>query len=83
MAQAPAFLPIEQDETERAQVLATRYRCELVDLKNFRIQHDLFRTENAQPAMLAGSGVVARPNPFRPLYQDRLSWLPSEHGHLL
>lgn len=44
MAQAPAFLPIEQDETERAQALAVRYRSEFVDLKNFRIQHDLFRT---------------------------------------
>ena len=44
MAQAPAFIPIEQDETARAQSLAHRYRCEFVDLKNFRIQHDLFRT---------------------------------------
>ena len=44
MAQAPAFIPIEQDETARAQALAIRYRCEFVDLKNFRIQHDLFRT---------------------------------------
>src|SRR6516164_9633592 len=44
MAQAPAFIPIEQDETARAQTLAMRYRCEFVDLKNFRIQHDLFRT---------------------------------------
>ncbi len=37
-------IPIEQDETARAQALAIRYRCEFVDLKNFRIQHDLFRT---------------------------------------
>jgi type IV pilus assembly protein PilB len=44
MAQAPAFIPIEQDEAARAQALAIRYRCEFVDLKNFRIQHDLFRT---------------------------------------
>src|SRR5215467_5908296 len=44
MAQAPAFIPVEQDETARAQALAIRYRCEFVDLKNFRIQHDLFRT---------------------------------------
>src|ERR1700758_1768464 len=45
MAQAPAaFIPVEQDETMRAQALAIRYRCEFVDLKNFRIQHDLFRT---------------------------------------
>jgi type IV pilus assembly protein PilB len=45
MAQAaPAFIPIEQDETTRAQALAIRYHSEFVDLKNFRIQHDLFRT---------------------------------------
>src|SRR6201992_1218347 len=34
----------ESDETTRAQTLAHPYRCEFVDLKNFRIQHDLFRT---------------------------------------
>src|SRR5271156_1081484 len=34
----------ESDETTRAQSLAHRYRCEFVDLKNFRIQHDLFRS---------------------------------------
>src|SRR6201996_3968206 len=45
MAQAPVLtLPTEQDETTRAQALARRYRCEYVDLKNFRIQHELFKT---------------------------------------
>src|SRR5580704_15648317 len=44
MAQAPACIPIEQDETTRARAVGMRYRCEFVDLKNFRIQHDLFRT---------------------------------------
>src|ERR1700719_701015 len=34
----------ESDETTRAQMLAARYRCEFVDLKNFRIQHELFRS---------------------------------------
>src|SRR6202789_2616181 len=34
----------ESDESSRAQALAHRYRCECVDLKNFRIQHDLFRS---------------------------------------
>src|ERR1700748_2104208 len=34
----------EFDETARAQMLAQRYRCDFVDLKNFRIQHDLFRS---------------------------------------
>src|ERR1700744_5937315 len=34
----------ESDETTRAQMLAHRYRCDFVDLKNFRIQHELFRS---------------------------------------
>src|SRR6201997_2010868 len=33
-----------QDERAHAEVLAARYRAEFVDLKNFRIQHDLLRT---------------------------------------
>jgi type II secretory ATPase GspE/PulE/Tfp pilus assembly ATPase PilB-like protein len=45
MAQAPVFTPpLEHDETAQAQALALRYRCEYVDLKNFRIQHELFKT---------------------------------------
>ena len=31
------------DELAQAQDLARRYRCEYVDLKNFHIQHELFR----------------------------------------
>jgi type IV pilus assembly protein PilB len=31
-------------EESRARDLARRYRCEFVDLKNFHIQHDLFRS---------------------------------------
>ena len=31
------------DEIERGKDLARRYRCEFVDLKNFHIQHELFR----------------------------------------
>ncbi len=31
-------------ETERAQILARRYHAEFVDLKNFKIQHELFKT---------------------------------------
>jgi type IV pilus assembly protein PilB len=37
-------MPSELDEQGRAEQLARRYRSELVDLKNFRIQHDLFKT---------------------------------------
>jgi type IV pilus assembly protein PilB len=47
MAQTPIAIPIshpELDEIERAQLLARRYRCEFVDLHNFKIQHELFKT---------------------------------------
>src|SRR3984957_17337098 len=45
MAQAPVFVaPLGQDEPAQAQALARRYRSEFVDLKNFRIQHELFKT---------------------------------------
>jgi type IV pilus assembly protein PilB len=37
-------LPTEQDETVHAQALARRYRAEYVDLKNFRIQHEVLRS---------------------------------------
>src|SRR6201995_4396908 len=46
MAIAPLAIPINElgmDETERAQTLARRYHAEFVDLKNFKIQHDLFK----------------------------------------
>src|SRR6201984_980274 len=33
-----------QDERTHAELLAARYRAEFVDLKNFKIQHDLLRT---------------------------------------
>jgi len=47
MAESPVVVmpvPIPADEVARAQALASRYRCEFVDLKNFRIQHELFRS---------------------------------------
>jgi hypothetical protein len=37
-------LPAGQDERSHAEALAKRYRAEFVDLKNFKIQHDLLRT---------------------------------------
>src|SRR5450631_561338 len=36
--------PSGLDERAQAEALALRYRAEFVDLKNFRIQHDLLRT---------------------------------------
>src|SRR6201993_252961 len=42
----PTVLPIPQqfDERSVAEAMAKRYRAEFVDLKNFKIQHDLLRT---------------------------------------
>src|SRR5215472_18903115 len=36
-------LATTQDEVEAGKDLARRFRCEFVDLKNFHIQHELFR----------------------------------------
>jgi type IV pilus assembly protein PilB len=47
MAQAPPIpIPIasEPDETAQAQALARRYRCEFIDLRNFRIRHEVLRS---------------------------------------
>jgi len=51
MAEAPVLVapqplptPVLVDEVAHAQALARRYRCEFTDLKNFRIQHELFRS---------------------------------------
>jgi type IV pilus assembly protein PilB len=47
MAESPVVVmpvPIPADEVARTQALAKRYRCDFVDLKNFRIQHELFRS---------------------------------------
>ncbi len=45
----PVAIPLSvaemgMDETERARELARRYHAEFVDLKNFKIQHELFKT---------------------------------------
>src|ERR1700747_578065 len=37
-------LPAGHDERPHPEMLAARYRAEFVDLKNFKIQHDLLRT---------------------------------------
>ncbi len=36
-------IPNANEEQQRAQELARRYRCEYVELKGFKIQHELFR----------------------------------------
>ena len=34
---------VHTDDVERAQDIARRYRCEFVDLRDFQLQHDLFK----------------------------------------
>jgi type IV pilus assembly protein PilB len=36
-------IPNASDEQKRAHELARRYRCEYVELKGFKIQHELFK----------------------------------------
>src|ERR1700710_1659779 len=43
----PLAIPINDlgmDEVERTQMLARRYHADFVDLKNFKIQHELFKS---------------------------------------
>src|SRR5260370_14337143 len=47
MGNVPLAIPINEvgmDEVARAQMLARRYHAEFVDLKNFKIQHELFKS---------------------------------------
>src|SRR5215467_2530232 len=46
MGNVPLAVPVHElgfDEAEHAQTLARRYHAEFVDLKNFKIQHELFK----------------------------------------
>src|SRR5580700_1597092 len=85
MAQAPVLtLPTELDETERAQTLALRYRCEFVDLKHFRIQHELmkrvpvdmmFRYNFVPLEQLSDRLLIAVSDPSRLMVLDEISSL--------
>src|ERR1700712_3148980 len=47
MANIPVAIPLAEmgvDERARAEALARRYHAEFVDLKNFKIQHELFKS---------------------------------------
>src|ERR1700737_1514235 len=46
MAMAPLAVAIEQgvDEVEGAELIARRYHADFVDLKNFKISHELFKS---------------------------------------
>ncbi len=87
MGNAPVFIPIAatpMDDVERAKSLAKRYRSELVDLKNFKIQHELFRTVpvdmmfryNFVPLELQGDKlVIAISDPSKLMLLDEISGL--------
>jgi len=86
MANAPIIMPIaaEGDEISRAQTLAKRYHSEFVDLKNFRIQHELFKSVpvdmmfryNFVPLEQAeGRLVIAVSDPSRLMVLDEISGL--------
>jgi type IV pilus assembly protein PilB len=86
MANAPIIMPIaaEGDEISRAQSLAKRYHSEFVDLKNFRIQHELFKSVpvdmmfryNFVPLEQAdGRLVIAVSDPSKLMVLDEISGL--------
>lgn len=74
----------QMTETERAQMLARRYHAEFVDLKNFKIQHELFKTVpvdmmfryNFVPLEQAGSRLaIAVADPSKLMMLDEISGL--------
>ena len=77
-------LPTGQEERAQAETLARRYRAEFVDLKNFRIQHELLRTVpvelmfryNFVPIELEGEAlVIAVSDPSRLMVLDEIAGL--------
>lgn len=71
-------------EQERAQLLARRYHAEFVDLKNFKISHDLFKSVpvdimfryNFVPLELAGNRLaIAVADPSKLMMLDEISGL--------
>ncbi|MBS1813887.1 MAG: type II/IV secretion system protein [Acidobacteria bacterium] len=83
----PIAIPIqnpELDETERAKLLARRYRSEFVDLKNFKIQHELFKTVPVELMFryhfvpleqVEGKLVIAVSDPSKLMVLDEISGL--------
>ncbi len=77
-------LPGSPEERAQAEALAARYRAEFVDLKNFRIQHDLLRTVpvelmfryNFVPIEQQGEAlVIAVSDPSRLMVLDEIAGL--------
>src|ERR1700734_111579 len=79
-----APMPGSPEERAHAETLAARYRAEFVDLKNFRIQHDLLRTVpvelmfryNFVPIEQQGDAlVIAVSDPSRLMILDEIAGL--------
>ena len=77
-------MPGSAEERAHAEALAARYRAEFVDLKNFKIQHDLLRTVpvelmfryNFVPIEQQGEAlVIAVSDPSRLMVLDEISGL--------
>src|SRR5271163_3103211 len=77
-------LPTELDETLTAQSLARRYRCEFIDLKHYKIQHDvvravpvdlMFRYNFVPLEQLDDRLVIAVSDPSRLMVLDEISGL--------
>src|SRR6202789_2283448 len=77
-------IPTNQEERAVAEALARRYHAEFVDLKNFKIQHDLLRTVpvelmfryNFVPIELDPDAlVIAVSDPSRLMVLDEISGL--------
>src|SRR5271163_2148174 len=87
MANIPVAIPLAEmgvDERARAEALARRYHAEFVDLKNFRIDHELFKTVpvelmfryNFVPLALEGDRLsIAVSDPSKLMMLDEISGL--------
>src|SRR6201990_668536 len=87
MANPPLAIPVNElgmDDFERAQTLARRYHADFIDLKNFKIQHELFKSVpvdmmfryNFVPLEQVGSRLaIAVSDPSKLMVLDEISGL--------
>jgi type II secretory ATPase GspE/PulE/Tfp pilus assembly ATPase PilB-like protein len=87
----PMPIPVGGDERAQAEALARRYRAEFVDLKNFKIQHELLRTVpvelmfryNFVPIeQQADALVIAVSDPSRLMVLDEIRGLLGQRIHI-
>src|SRR5579863_1855976 len=76
--------PAPTDERSQAEALARRYHAEFVDLKNFKIQHELLRTVPVELMFRYNFGpieqtpdtlIIAVSDPSRLMVIDEIAWL--------